>query len=41
MTREELKEYIDTLEQEPKEPKTGEWIKQSDDYCDWYECSEC
>lgn len=24
-----------------QEPKTGEWIKQNDDYFDWYECSEC
>lgn len=29
---------IKALEQEPK---TGEWIKQNDDYFDWYECSEC
>lgn len=42
---------IKALEQEPCEdcisraiipqPKKGEWIKQNDDYFDWYECSEC
>jgi len=33
-----FKAIVKMLEQEPK---TGEWIKQNDDYYDWYECSEC
>ena len=24
-----------------REVKIGHWIKQNDDYFDWYECSEC
>lgn len=42
MTQDDMTELtikdLETLEQQPK---TGHWIRQNDDYYDWYECSEC
>jgi len=35
-----LKDYKRLKEKESKR-KVGEWIKNNNDYFDWYECSEC